>query len=63
MTNFIFILTKGDITMPNIWWPFRERIQGAPSIDVDRVVLGGCSRLMRDEGQTHQESDPRAKPD
>src|ERR1700735_1436369 len=39
----------GAIPMPEIWWPFRQAIQSAPTIDVGRFVQGGCRRPMSDE--------------
>jgi haloalkane dehalogenase len=41
-------LPTGDIPMPEIWWRFREAIQGAPSIDIGRFVQGGCRRPISD---------------
>jgi haloalkane dehalogenase len=41
-------LPTGDIPMPNIWWRFREAIQGQPSLDIGRFVQGGCRRPMSD---------------
>jgi haloalkane dehalogenase len=34
--------------MPDIWWRFREAIQGAPEIQVGRFVEAGCLRPMTD---------------
>jgi haloalkane dehalogenase len=45
-------LPTGDIPMPEIWWRFREAIQGLPSIDIGRFVQGGCRRPMSDEVRT-----------
>jgi len=42
-------LPTGDIPMPEIWWRFRESIQGSPTIDVGRFVQGGCARAMTDD--------------
>src|ERR1700757_2420100 len=39
-------LPTGDFPMPEIWWRFREAIQGAPTIDVGRFVKSGCVRPM-----------------
>jgi haloalkane dehalogenase len=41
-------LPTGDIPMPDIWWRFREAIQGRPTIDVGWFVQGGCRRQMSD---------------
>jgi haloalkane dehalogenase len=37
-------LPTGDFDMPEIWWRFREAIQGAPSVDVGAFVASGCLR-------------------
>lgn len=42
-------LPTGDISMPEIWWKFREAIQTAPTVDVGRFVESGCRRPMSDE--------------
>jgi haloalkane dehalogenase len=42
-------LPTGDLPMPDIWWRFREAIQGLPTIDVGRFVRGGCVRPMSDD--------------
>ncbi|WP_343710200.1 haloalkane dehalogenase [Mycobacterium sp.] len=42
-------LPTGDISMPEIWWRFREAITSAPSIEVGRFVQSGCRRPMSDE--------------
>jgi haloalkane dehalogenase len=39
-------LPTGDVPMPDIWWRFREAIQGLTTIDVGRFVQGGCVRPM-----------------
>ncbi|GBE64194.1 haloalkane dehalogenase [Mycobacterium sp. MFM001] len=39
-------LPTGDIPMPDIWWQFREAIQGLPSLDIGRFVQSGCRRPM-----------------
>jgi haloalkane dehalogenase len=31
-------LPTGDLPMPDIWWQFRQAIQGLPAIDVSRFV-------------------------
>ena len=41
-------LPTGDLPMPQIWWSFREAIQGAPEIQVGRFVEAGCRRPMTD---------------
>ena len=35
--------------MPDIWWQFREAIQGMPEIEVGRFVQSGCQRTMSDD--------------
>ncbi len=42
-------LPTGDVPMPEIWWRFREAIQGLPTIDVGRFVASGCARPMSDD--------------
>ena len=39
-------LPTGDLPMPDIWWRFREAIQGAPEIQVGRFVESSCLRPM-----------------
>ncbi len=39
-------LPTGDLPMPDIWWRFREAIQGMPEIQVGRFVEAGCLRPM-----------------
>jgi haloalkane dehalogenase len=39
-------LPTGDRPMPEVWWRFREAIQGAPEIQVGRFVESGCLRPM-----------------
>jgi len=41
-------LPTGDLPMPDIWWRFREAIQGAPEIQVGRFVEAGCIRPVTD---------------
>lgn len=41
-------LPTGDVPLPDIWWQFREAIQGLPSLDIGRFVQGGCRRQMND---------------
>lgn len=41
-------LPSGDHPMPEIWWRFREAIQGLPEIQVGRFVQAGCRRPMTD---------------
>lgn len=42
-------LPTGDVSMPEIWWKFREAIQTVPTVDVGRFVESGCRRPMSDE--------------
>jgi haloalkane dehalogenase len=42
-------LPTGDFPMPDIWWRFREAIQGLSMIDVGRFVQSGCVRPMTDD--------------
>lgn len=42
-------LPTGDFPMPDIWWRFREAIQGLPMIDVGWFVQSGCVRPMTDD--------------
>lgn len=39
-------LPTGDLPMPEIWWRFREAIQGQPEINVGWFVQSGCQRPM-----------------
>lgn len=41
-------LPTGDLPMPDIWWRFREAIQGQPALDVGWFVQSGCRRPMSD---------------
>jgi haloalkane dehalogenase len=41
-------LPTGDLPMPEIWWRFREAIQGMPTIDVGWFVQAGCRRPISD---------------
>ncbi len=41
-------LPTGDIPMPDVWWRFREAIQGQPSIEVGSFLQLGCQRQMTD---------------
>jgi haloalkane dehalogenase len=41
-------LPTGDLPMPDIWWRFREAIQGQPEIQVGWFVQAGCQRPMTD---------------
>jgi len=41
-------LPTGDLPMPEIWWRFREAIQGQPEIHVGWFVQSGCQRPMTD---------------
>lgn len=41
-------LPTGDQPMPEIWWRFRETIQGQPSLDIGGFVQSGCRRPLRD---------------
>jgi haloalkane dehalogenase len=42
-------LPTGDFPMPDIWWQFRQAIQGLPEIDVSRFVQSGCVHPMADD--------------
>ena len=42
-------LPTGDFDMPEIWWQFRKAVEGAPVLDVGRLVSAGCVRGMSDE--------------
>lgn len=35
-------LPTGDQPMPEVWWQFREAVEGADSLDVSRFVQAGC---------------------
>ena len=39
----------GDVPMPEIWWQFRQAIQGAPTIEVGRFVQAGCRHPISDD--------------
>jgi haloalkane dehalogenase len=39
-------LPTGDLPMPDVWWRFREAIQGLPEIQVGWFVEAGCLRPM-----------------
>src|SRR6202023_102205 len=39
-------LPTGDLPMPDVWWRFREAIQGLPEIQVGRFVEAGCLSPM-----------------
>ena len=39
-------LPSGDLPMPDIWWRFREAIQGQPTIHVGWFVQAGCRQPM-----------------
>lgn len=41
-------LPTGDIPMPEVWWRFRETIQGATELDVGWFVATGCRRPVSD---------------
>lgn len=41
-------LPTGDLPMPEIWWNFRNAIQGAQNLDVGRWVEAGCARPLTD---------------
>jgi haloalkane dehalogenase len=41
-------LPTGDTPMPEIWWKFREAIQGQPTIEVGSFVQLGCQQPMTD---------------
>ena len=42
-------LPTGDFDMPEIWWRFREAIQGAPQVDVGLFIESGCKRPVSPE--------------
>ncbi len=37
-------LPTGDFRMPDVWWSFREAVEGAEILDVGRLVESGCVR-------------------
>ncbi|WP_028476879.1 haloalkane dehalogenase [Nocardia sp. CNY236] len=41
-------LPTGDVSMPEVWWQFREAIRTQPTIDVGRFVQSGCQHPMSD---------------
>ncbi|HZU48292.1 MAG TPA: haloalkane dehalogenase [Mycobacterium sp.] len=41
-------LPTGDQPMPEIWWRFRETIQGKPTLDIGGFVQSGCRRPLSD---------------
>lgn len=45
-------LPTGDTPMPEIWWKFREAIQGQPTIEVGSFVQSGCQQPMTDAVRT-----------
>ena len=45
-------LPTGDTPMPEIWWKFREAIQGQPTIEVGSFVQLGCQQPMTDAVRT-----------
>ncbi|HEU0190472.1 MAG TPA: haloalkane dehalogenase [Mycobacterium sp.] len=45
-------LPTGDIPMPEVWWRFREAIQGAPKLDIGWFVQSGCRRPMGEAVRT-----------
>lgn len=44
-------LPTGDLPMPEIWWRFREAIQGQPEIHVGSFVQSGCQRPMTEDAR------------
>ena len=44
-------LPTGDLPMPEIWWRFREAIQGQPKIHVGSFVQSGCQRPMTEDAR------------
>ncbi|MBS9535753.1 haloalkane dehalogenase [Mycobacterium sp. M1] len=42
-------LPTGDVPMPEVWWRFREAIQGAPELNVGWFVQSGCRTPLSDE--------------
>ena len=41
-------LPTGDFDMPEIWWQFRRAVEGAPTLDVGRLVSAGCTGGLSD---------------
>ncbi len=41
-------LPTGDFDMPEIWWEFRRAVEGAPVLDIGRLVESGCLRGLDD---------------
>jgi haloalkane dehalogenase len=41
-------LPTGDVSMPQVWWRFRELMETTPDLDIGRVVQSGCVRPMSD---------------
>jgi haloalkane dehalogenase len=41
-------LPTGDHPMPEVWWRFREAVQGQPDLQVGWFVAAGCQRPMAD---------------
>lgn len=39
-------LPTGDFRMPDVWWSFRDAVEGAEMLDVGRLVESGCVRSM-----------------
>lgn len=42
-------LPTGDQSMPEAWWQFRRSVERAESLDIGRMVLGGCAQPMVDD--------------
>ncbi len=40
-------LPTGDHDMPPEWWRFRRAVEGAPTLDIGRLVSAGCRRPLR----------------
>jgi haloalkane dehalogenase len=39
-------LPTGDVTMPEVWWQFRQAVERAPVLDIARFVQGGCRTTL-----------------
>ncbi|MGJ7905638.1 haloalkane dehalogenase [Actinopolyspora sp. H202] len=42
-------MPTGDHDMPEVWWRFRRTVERAETLDVGRLVAGGCARPMSPE--------------
>ncbi|MGI8694544.1 MAG: haloalkane dehalogenase [Geodermatophilaceae bacterium] len=43
------LLPSGDEPMPDIWWDFRRAVERARTLDISRVVQGGCRTQLSPE--------------